>query len=204
MSEIIIATENQGKIAEFEAMLSPTWEVKSLYDYPTCPSIIEDGATFHENAAKKSETLSRFLGKTVIADDSGLMIDALDGAPGVYSARYAGESRSDEENIKKVLSELAEMAPSQRTARFYCVIAISEPGSKPRFVEGTCEGSIAIEPSGTHGFGYDPIFFVPAYGKTMAQLSPEVKNKISHRAKALAVLKQVIGGTKNESIDCQR
>lgn len=147
-----------------------------------------------ENAAKKAETLSAYLNRPVLADDSGLIVDALDGRPGVFSARYAGPDKSDQDNINKVLQEMADLAVEDRTARFYCVIALAEPGKETVYAEGACEGIIAREESGTNGFGYDPIFFVPSYNKTMAQLVPQVKNEISHRGNALRNLKGRLAG----------
>jgi XTP/dITP diphosphohydrolase len=147
--------------------------------------IEETGETFQENAILKAEALSRHLNTFVIADDSGLMIDALNGAPGVYSARYAGDSKSDEANMDKVLGELTEIDESKRTARFYCAIAIAGPDFETKTVFGTCEGLIAKAKMGTNGFGYDPIFYVPQLGKMMAELTAEEKGAISHRGNAL-------------------
>src|SRR5690606_14949530 len=144
---------------------------------------------FVENALLKAEEMAKRLGKTVIADDSGLEIDALDGRPGVYSARYAGEDKDDDANIRKVLQELDGVPNERRTARFRAVLAMVVPGKEPLIVEGTCEGMILSEKRGTNGFGYDPIFYVPEKGKTMAEMTPEEKNSISHRGKAIQKLK---------------
>lgn len=184
MKEIVIATENKGKIAEFKQLLKG-WEVRSLLDYPQIPEIIENGETFAENAAIKAETLANHLNCIVIADDSGLEVDALQGRPGVYSARYAGDSKSDEANLRKVLAELVDVPAEDRSARFICVMAVSRPNEQTLFYEGTCEGIIAQEAIGSNGFGYDPIFYVPKHEKTMAELSPEEKNNLSHRANAI-------------------
>lgn len=195
MNELVIATRNSGKVSDFKDLFSGSFQVKSLIDFPEVPEIIEDGNTFKENAAKKAETLSAYLNRPVLADDSGLIVDALDGRPGVFSARYAGPDKSDQDNIDKVLQEMADLAVEDRTARFYCVIALAKPGKETVYAEGSCEGIITREESGTNGFGYDPIFFVPSHNKTMAQLSSREKNEISHRANALRNFKkQFVGG----------
>ncbi|WP_332629165.1 XTP/dITP diphosphatase [Halalkalibacter flavus] len=187
MKEIVIATQNKGKIAEFKQLFEGL-EVRSLLDYPNIPDIVEDGMTFAENAAKKAETLATYLNRMVIADDSGLQVDALDGRPGVYSARYAGPSKNDIDNMDKVLRELKDIPSEDRTARFICLIAVASPNQETKIYEGTCEGIITNEARGTNGFGYDPIFYVPDLEKTMAQLTVEEKNKRSHRANALKQL----------------
>ena len=186
--ELVIATKNEGKVREFQQMLSEKgWTVRSLLDF-SVPDVVEDGKTFAENAAKKAETISKALGRLVIADDSGLVVDALDGRPGVLSARYAGVEKDDIANMEKVLAELRDVPPEKRTARFVCTIAVARPNRPTLFYEGVCEGMITRERIGNHGFGYEPIFYVPALGKTMAQLEPHEKNKWSHRAKALEAL----------------
>ncbi len=186
---MVIATKNKGKIAEFQQMFAKAgWEVKSLLDYPELPDIEEDGVTFAENAAKKAEVLATHLNQMVIADDSGLVVDALDGRPGVYSARYAGEDKSDTANSEKVLKELVDIPGDDRTARFVCCLAVAKPNRETFFYEGACEGYIAMRATGSNGFGYDPIFYLPELDKTMAQLTAEQKNERSHRAKALKQL----------------
>ncbi|AEH46974.1 XTP/dITP diphosphatase [Parageobacillus thermoglucosidasius] len=191
MKQVIIATKNAGKTREFQALLAKKGvEVKSLLDFPDCPDVEETGSTFAENAILKAEAMARYFHTTVIADDSGLAIDALHGRPGVYSARYAGEEKDDQKNIAKVLEELKGVPLEKRTARFHCALAVAAPGRRTAVVEATCEGYIAEEPKGENGFGYDPIFYVPQKGKTMAELSKEEKNQISHRAKALAKLEE--------------
>ncbi|GAF13404.1 nucleoside 5-triphosphatase RdgB [Bacillus sp. JCM 19045] len=192
--ELVIATSNKGKIKEFKTLFAGMYEVKSLLDYPEVPEIIEDGDTFKANAAKKAETLAAYLNQNVLADDSGLSIDALNGEPGVFSARYAGTHKSDADNMAKVLSKLAEVPEENRIARFTCMMAIAEPGKETLFFEGQVEGIIATEARGTNGFGYDPIFLVPAYGQTMAELTSELKNKISHRADAIRQVKNYLLG----------
>lgn len=193
MKEVIIATKNSGKAKEFERIFNAKGiEVKTLLDFPEIEDVEETGTTFEENAKIKSETIANLLGKMVIADDSGLEIDALEGRPGVYSARYAGLQKNDEDNIDKVLSELNGVPENERTARFRCVLAVSHPGKKTETYAGACEGRILTERRGTNGFGYDPIFYVKAKGKAMAELSPEEKNTISHRAMAIKKLEENI------------
>ncbi|MBA2871658.1 XTP/dITP diphosphohydrolase [Anoxybacillus calidus] len=192
MKEVIIATKNAGKVKEFQTLFAEKEvEVKSLLDFENAPDVEETGETFAENAILKAETIANYLNKVVIADDSGLVVDALNGKPGVYSARYAGEHKNDKENIAKVLEELKGVPFEKRTARFHCALAVAIPRQRTVVVEGTCEGYIAEAPTGTNGFGYDPIFYVPEKQKTMAELSKEEKNKISHRANALKKLEKI-------------
>ncbi|MDZ5470767.1 XTP/dITP diphosphatase (plasmid) [Bacillus sp. 31A1R] len=191
MKEIIIATKNKGKAKEFEQMFLPLgFEVKTLLDYNDIGDIEETGSTFEENAIIKAEELSKLLNQIVIADDSGLMVDALDGAPGIYSARFAGEEKNDEANIDKILQLLQGVPDEKRTARFYCALAVAIPSKSSQTVSGECEGRILHERRGSYGFGYDPIFFAIEKGKAMAELTPEEKSQISHRAKALEKLKE--------------
>ncbi|WP_100402174.1 XTP/dITP diphosphatase [Bacillus sp. FJAT-42315] len=193
MDTVIIATKNKGKAKEFAEMFASfEMKVETLLDYPEYADVEETGETFEENAILKAEEICRLTGRLVIADDSGLMIDALDGRPGVYSARYAGEEKSDEANIQKVLKELHGVASDKRTARFYCALAIAMPGKETATVAGTCEGKITEEKQGTNGFGYDPIFYVESFEATMAELAPETKNSISHRGNALNKLKELL------------
>jgi XTP/dITP diphosphohydrolase len=185
--KVILATQNQGKVREFSALLSELgWTITSLPD--SAPIVVEDGTTFEENARKKAEETARALQLPVLADDSGLEVDALGDRPGVYSARYAGESATDQDNNNKLLKELAGVEDSKRTARFVCVLAFAVPGSETLLVRGECEGVLLKELRGEGGFGYDPLFYVPELGKTFAELSSEEKNRISHRAKALRSL----------------
>lgn len=189
MKTVIIATKNQGKANEFKNMFAAKgYEVKTLLDLPDAPDIEETGTTFEENAILKAEAIAHKLGHFVIADDSGLIVDALDGRPGVYSARYAGEDKIDEANTEKVLRELKGVPQVERTARFYCALALASPNQDTITVSGTMEGLITEQPSGSNGFGYDPIFFVKEQGKTNAELTKEEKNNISHRANALKAL----------------
>ncbi|WP_413379266.1 XTP/dITP diphosphatase [Alkalihalobacillus sp. 1P02AB] len=188
---LIIATKNQGKAKELASIFSEDGiEVKTLLDYPEIPDIVEDGETFQENALKKASVIAKEFQLPVLADDSGLIVDALGGEPGVYSARYAGEGKDDRANLEKVLLELKGVPIDKRTARFHCTLALAFPTGKSYFFEGDCEGIITEEPKGHGGFGYDPIFFVPEKGVTMAELEPSEKNKISHRAKAIEALKE--------------
>ncbi|MEH7157694.1 XTP/dITP diphosphatase [Neobacillus drentensis] len=189
MKEVIIATKNPGKAKEFEHIFASRGiTVQTLLDFPEIPEVEETGTTFEENATLKAETISKALGKMVIGDDSGLIVDALEGRPGIYSARYAGEPKNDQNNTDKVLSELAGIPEEKRTARFYCALAVAVPGQETITVSGTCEGRILEDQRGTNGFGYDPVFYVPEKGVAMAELSSDEKNKISHRANALKKL----------------
>ena len=193
MDTVIIATKNKGKAKEFEKLFLPKGlAVKTLLDYPELEDVEETGTTFEENAILKAETIANVLGVRVIADDSGLEVDALEGQPGVYSARYAGIEKNDEANIDKVLKELQDVPENERAARFCCALAMAEPGKETLTVFGTCEGRILRERKGSNGFGYDPIFFVEAEGKSMAELPSEAKNKISHRANAIRKLEAVL------------
>ncbi|CAN2249711.1 deoxyinosine/deoxyxanthosine triphosphate pyrophosphatase, promiscuous (subunit A) [Bacillus vallismortis] len=193
MKEAIIATHNPGKVKEFKEILEPKgYDVKSLADIGYTEEIEETGHTFEENAVLKAEAVAKAVNKMVIADDSGLSIDNLGGSPGVYSARYAGEQKDDQANIVKVLGELKGIEKEQRTARFRCALAVSIPGEETKTVEGHVEGYIAEEPRGEYGFGYDPIFIVKDKDKTMAELTSDEKNKISHRADALKKLSKLL------------
>ncbi|WP_167629485.1 XTP/dITP diphosphatase [Listeria valentina] len=189
MRELVIATANKGKVKEFEEILgSHDIKILTLLDFPEIGEIEETGKTFKENAALKATTVAKILNKTVLADDSGLVVDALDGAPGVYSARYAGEAHNDAKNNEKLLNELKNVKPGDRTARFHCTLAISTPVGEVDYYEGECPGEIALELSGANGFGYDPLFYLPDFGVTMANLTPDQKNSISHRGNAIKEL----------------
>ena len=192
MKQVVIATKNKGKAKDFEALFQPLgFEVVTMFDVAPDMEIEETGTTFEENAVLKAETLAKELNMIVIADDSGLVVDALDGEPGVYSARYAGD-HDDEANIVKVLEKLAGVPEEKRTARFMCALAIAGPKMDTTTVFGTCEGVILQEKRGTNGFGYDPIFFVPELGRAMAELTPEEKGSISHRGNAIRKLAQAL------------
>jgi XTP/dITP diphosphohydrolase len=193
MKEVIIATNNPGKAKEFEHIFAPRGiAVRTLLDFPEIPEVEETGTTFEENAILKAEAVSHLLGKMVIGDDSGLIVDALEGRPGIYSARYAGEQKNDQDNIDKVLSELKNVPEEKRTARFYCALAVASPAQETLTVSGTCEGRILEESRGTNGFGYDPLVFIPSKGVAMAELTSDEKNKISHRAHALQKLDVIL------------
>jgi len=196
---VIIATRNQGKVREFaQWFLDRGIDVRSLADYDEMPEIVEDGETFAANALIKAQTIADHLQLPVLADDSGLCVDALGGAPGVYSARYAGEHASDAENNAKLLRELAAIgiaAPSEAgaeepallsAAHFVCALALVDPLRGVQLeAEGTCSGYIIAAERGDGGFGYDPLFYMPEHGRTMAELPLSLKNEISHRANAL-------------------
>lgn len=186
---IIIATKNKGKAKEFEELFHEKgYQIKTLHDFPEVEDVEETGETFEENALLKAETISKQFNKLVLADDSGLIVDALHGAPGVYSARYAGEEKSDSKNNAKLLSELSDVDSNDRTARFHCTLAVARPGKESLVVNGEVHGKISEVPKGDNGFGYDPLFYLPEKGKMMAELKQEEKNKISHRYQALLEL----------------
>ena len=199
MTELVLASGNKGKLAEFQRLLEGMdIQVKSMKDFPEIGEIVEDGATFAENALIKARAVCKAAGKPAMADDSGLMVDALDGAPGIFSARFAGEQRSDADNNAKVLQLLEHVADENRTARFFCAIAIVLPDGREYTVEGTCEGTILRELQGEGGFGYDPLFYVADLGKTFAQLTMEEKNSISHRGNANRKAVEIIRTLKSE------
>ncbi len=187
--ELLIATSNKGKLAEIAAALKdhpvalvPLGAIKNY------PIVVEDGKTYEENALKKARTLAEFSGRVTLADDSGLEVDALGGAPGIHSARYGGEAAGDARNNQKLLAALASVAEEKRSARFVCVLALSAPaalGGGERLFRAECEGRIAFSPRGEHGFGYDPLFFYPPLGRTFGELDRETKSGVSHRGLAL-------------------
>jgi len=194
MKEIIVATKNNGKAKEFQDFFAQ-FNIKcySLSDLDQdYPDVEETGKTFEENAIIKAEAAAKFFNKPVIADDSGLVIDALGGKPGVETARFAGEDKNDDANMDKVLMLLKGTKESERSARFVAALAIKVPGEKTLVKEGYCEGRIAFEKKGSEGFGYDPIFIPEGYNVTMAQLAKEEKNSISHRSNAFKQLKHVL------------
>jgi len=192
---IVVATGNRGKLTELQSLLGPLGvEIKSMKDFPDLPEVVEDGSTFAENAAKKAVEVSRATGEIALADDSGLEVDHLGGAPGVYSARFAGEHKDDRANNEKLLALLEGVPPEKRTARFKCVVALAVPGDRIYTAEGACEGVIGTAPRGEEGFGYDPLFIIPELGKTFAQLDLDTKNSISHRGKAFARARKIISG----------
>ena len=193
VSRIVVATKNSGKIVEIREILKDLpCEVFSISDVDPAYQVAEDGQTYAENAIKKAKVAAVAAGTLAIADDSGLEVDALGGAPGIYSARFGGEHLPQSEKNKLLLHQIE--GRSDRSARFRCVIAIVSPAGTVETTEGVCEGVIGTEERGTDGFGFDPIFIVPEYGKTMAELGPAIKNVISHRAKALANLRKILPG----------
>ena len=188
IKEVVLATGNKGKVKEFSTLLEGVFGgIISLSDLGSPPEVIEDGLTFRDNALKKAREIAQYSGKLTLADDSGLEVDALNGRPGIYSARYSGEGATNKTNIVKLLAELGDNP--NRKARFVCVLALVDPNGEELVVEGFCEGVILDEPRGEGGFGYDPVFYLPDRRKTMAELEPELKNTISHRANALKKLK---------------
>ena len=193
--KLLIATHNPGKVREYEELLAGlplelTYPAQEGLDI----EVAETGKSFAENARLKAAAHARASGLLTLADDSGLEVDALGGEPGIHSARYAGKGASDEERYQLLLEKLKDAPWEERTARFRCVIAVATPEGQIRIAEGTCEGVIAFEPRGEHGFGYDPVFYFPEHGMTMAELSPETKNKISHRAGAVQRAREVLEG----------
>lgn len=190
MLDIVLATKNKGKVKEIKKYFSDlSINFISLHELNFNEEIVENGKTFCENALIKARFITNKYNKTTIADDSGLVVDYLNGAPGIYSARYSGENATDKQNIDKLLNQLEGVEYSKRTAKFICSIALVFPEGNDLVVEGECKGIIINTPRGENGFGYDPVFFVPEYNKTMAEMDAELKNKISHRAKALEKLR---------------
>lgn len=185
--QIILASRNKHKIEELQALLSPLGiEVLSALDVPELPDVVEDGETFADNAIKKAVEIANQTGIYALADDSGLVVSALDGAPGVYSARYAGEGAGDEANNRKLLDMMKDIPAEERGAYFFSVLAFAEPQGAVKTFEGRCAGFILDKPRGQYGFGYDPLFYLPEYDQSMAEISPEEKNRTSHRARAYA------------------
>ncbi len=194
MTALLIATNNPGKVREYEALLAG---VPVTFTFPAQEQLVleveEWGDTFEENARIKALAYAQASGLLTLADDSGLEVDILGGAPGVRSARYAGPDANDEDRYRKLLAELADVQAASRSARFRCVVALVEPDGTVHTEEGTCEGIIGLAPRGEHGFGYDPIFVVEGYGgQTMAELAPEVKNQVSHRARAISAMRPIL------------
>ncbi len=193
MRALLLATTNRHKVEEFRSIFSDLpFKLLSLQDIHLDLDVEETGTTFRENAELKALTYARTTGMLALSDDSGLEIDALGGAPGVYSARFAGRDTPYPERFKIILQQLQGLPLMQRTARYRAVITIAEPSGYHRSVDGTLEGVIAEEPRGENGFGYDPIFLVPASGKTTAELTPEQKNQISHRGRAALLAREVL------------
>ena len=192
--KLVLATRNQDKVREIGEILKieDGIELLSLHNYPDAPDVVEDGKTYEENAIKKASELAEYTGHLTIADDSGLEVDALGGAPGVHSARYAGENASDQDRVVKLLDALQNVPGDRRSGRFICAVAIADPLAQVLVVRGVCKGRIIRMPRGTEGFGYDPVFVPVGHDKTFAELGDEIKNQISHRAKALDEAKKLL------------
>lgn len=183
---LVIATRNPGKLRELQRILDDLpFEQRSLRDYPKVPSLPEDGSTYVENALSKALTVARLTGEIALADDSGIEVDYLDGGPGVHSARFLGDDAGDEERNREIISRMKSVPAESRTARYRAVVAVALPDGTAHTFEGICEGMVMLEPRGEAGFGYDPIFYVPDLDRTMAELSAEEKDRISHRGAAL-------------------
>lgn len=203
MLELIIASKNEGKIREIVDVLNlHDAKICTFKDYPSWPEVEETGSTFYDNALIKARALVEAFGKTAIADDSGLEVDALGGEPGVYSARYAGEEGNPEKNNEKLLRELEGVEEGKRTARFRCVAVLLTPDGWVASADGTLEGRIGFEPRGKRGFGYDPIFIPEDETRTVAEMPADEKNAISHRGKAFRKLKEKIPELKERVKDC--
>lgn len=198
IKELVLATRNPDKRVELEALLGDLGiKLRTLADFPDAPEVVEDGDTCRANAVKKAVTIARHTGLPAVADDTGLEVEGLGGRPGVHAARYAGEGATYEDNWRKLIRELEGVPPQRRRARFITIAALADPSADwVQVVQGTLDGLIAEAPAGTQGFGYDPVFLVPELGKTLAQLTPEEKNRVSHRARALAGIKQLLEGAR--------
>lgn len=191
--ELVVATKNKKKLKEIKEILKDLdLEITSLSDYSNIPRIIENGTTFKDNAVKKAVKIARFTKKLTLGEDSGLCVEALDGRPGVYSSRFSGKDKSDLKNNLKVLKALKGMPLNKRKAGYTCAVALADEHGLVAVREGKCRGIIGFEQKGNFGFGYDPLFIIPEYKKTFAQLGPRIKHKISHRYRALEKAKQVI------------
>jgi XTP/dITP diphosphohydrolase len=191
--DLVLATRNRHKGAELAALLSDLpIRIRTMDEFPGVPDVVEDGDTCEANAIKKARAVADATGLLAVADDTGLEVDALGGRPGVYAARYAGLQASYEDNCRKLLVELSGVPRDRRTARFITVAAVAAPSAGIEVTTGRLEGLIAEEPAGARGFGYDPVFYVPELGKTLAEISSEEKNCISHRAKAFAQVRKLL------------
>ncbi|MDX2252957.1 MAG: XTP/dITP diphosphatase [Nitrospira sp.] len=193
LKDIVLATRNRHKGAEVAALLDGLGiTIRTLDEFPHAPEVVEDGATCEANAVKKAKEIAAATGLPAVADDTGLEVDALGGRPGVYAARYAGEQATYEDNCRKLIHELSGVPPGKRTARFITVAALAFPSDGVRVTTGELYGLITDAPVGSKGFGYDPVFFLPELGKTLAELSSEEKNRVSHRAKAFMQLRDLL------------
>ena len=198
MKRLLLATRNAHKAREIQEILGPEFELRDLTAYPEISEIVESGKSFEENAKLKAIAVSKELPGLIIADDSGLEVETLGGAPGIYSARYAGKNATDKQNVEKLLSEVtrADAKIHQRKARFRCVIALARAGKLLDTFNGAVEGTIVDRPRGSHGFGYDPIFVPNGFEQTFAELPAEVKNRVSHRAKTIRALAAKLAAVK--------
>ncbi len=187
---VVLASRNRKKTLEMVDLLAPFGiAVKSVADFPGVPEVVEDGETFADNAAKKASQTAAHLGQWTLGEDSGLMVDALQGAPGVYSARYSGDNATDGSNNAKLIAELEGVPDERRTARYVCTVAVADPRGEIRLrAEASCRGRITQEARGTNGFGYDPYFLIPEYHRTFGELDPVVKRILSHRGRAFSKL----------------
>ena len=193
MKQLVVATKNIKKLSEIKDILKGiNLKLLSLDTYKNVPQVVENGKTFQENAVKKAVKLARFTGELCLGEDSGLSVDALDGAPGIYSARFSGRDKSDIKNNLKLLKLLKGLPLAERKAHYVCAVALADKCGLIGVVEGNCSGLIAFEPKGSTGFGYDPLFYIPKYKKTFAQLGEKIKHKMSHRYYALKKAKRII------------
>lgn len=200
ISEVVLATRNKHKVEELAVLLGDLGiRIRTLADFPNAPEVEEDGATCEANAIKKACEIARATGLIAVADDTGLEVDALGGRPGVYAARYAGEHATYEDNCRKLVQELEGVPHERRTARFITVAAIAVPGEPVQVTQGVLNGYITDKASGSKGFGYDPVFYVPELKATLAEISAEQKNRISHRAKAFLQAKELLRARQSES-----
>ena len=191
--KLLLATNNKGKVREYKSLLRGIpHQIVTPTDEGIAAEVEEDGSSFEENARLKAATLAVASGLLTLADDSGLEVDALGGEPGVRSSRYAGDNATDADRVDFLLNKLKDVPHQERTARFRCVIAVARPGGQIETAEGACDGYIATEPRGHNGFGYDPVFYLPEFGKTIAELPPEIKNRISHRAMAAVKMRRLL------------
>ena len=195
LKDIVLATRNRHKGAEVAALLDGLgFTIRTLDEFPHAPEVVEDGATCEANAVKKAREIADATGLPAVADDTGLEVDALGGRPGIYAARYAGDQATYEDNCHKLIHELSDVPLAKRTARFITVAAFAVPSNGVRITTGELRGLITETPAGSQGFGYDPVFFVPELGKTLAEMTSEEKNRVSHRAKAFLKLRSLLKG----------
>jgi len=193
MPQLLLATTNPGKIREYRLLLAGVgYQIVTLSEQGITEAVTEEGGSYEQNAAMKAIAYAKLSRRITLADDSGLEVDALNGEPGVHSARYAGEKATDAERVARLLARLSGTPPDKRTAHFKCVIAIATPEGKLNLCQGECHGIIAPEAKGENGFGYDPVFYLPGLGKTMAELPPRLKNRLSHRGKAARKARKIL------------